>query len=324
MDIIGGSKRMIKDIFQHNFSIPKKYVLEQTAGRLFVAKKGSLLIPKVELTVTPEGIETVVGNKKSYYERNSIKQLFYKGYFVMRQTEVNFIFNKVLVYDLEMVVSDASGDRRVELLKAVPSGYFTRFIEQESEKILCIDDCLVEGEYDFNKKSNNDISAPDAKAVGFSKNSAEVVFERKNDPNIANADMYKISLIIVAAVILLLISDSMPVALVFTALSCIFYFWQFKKDTLSINDNCFEVVKRNTFGMKKTVLSAKLSEIDYVRSFEKAPDSDRQNSCFMINVVFKNNSRPPMSLFNNVDAHSAEFIADTVNIELESKNGFGL
>lgn len=88
MSVGGTGKRIIRDVSLNNFSIPNDFMLQGGLERLFVSKKGSFLSPKTDMTVTPQGLEIVNGKTRSYYSRDSIKQIYYRGRCELRDTGI--------------------------------------------------------------------------------------------------------------------------------------------------------------------------------------------------------------------------------------------
>ncbi|MCQ2736222.1 MAG: hypothetical protein MJ234_03290, partial [bacterium] len=165
--------------------------------------------------------------------------------------------------------------------------------------------------------------------LSFSKDSLGITFERKNDPNMPEMGGHNIVIIILAIIFIVDLWNSVDLgALLIIALvivgAAVAWFSQRRKHTMRISNSSFEILKKNTFGVVSKDLSCDISEVDYVYAFEKAPEHNKEGSKFFINIVFKNSSRPIMSVFENIDVATAEFISDNANIEIESRNGFGL
>lgn len=327
--------RIIKDISSKNFEIPDGFDVKTDYGAnksLVIEKKGDLLTASRKITVTPEGIRILEGKEESFHKAGDIIQCFYEEKVsesgAGKSTREERTFNIIMLYR-----SDGGSEAKISLFEGIISGYFARYIEQEAEKILGIDDFAIEGEADYDKKKGRQkANLP-----------ASIKCEKiEGGINVARIKMPMHTSWITAGIVAILLSplfgfdhtngiyDPISGWTAFGITSGLFvaimiYFQtRFNKRSMILKDGKVTVDVRNRFGHVKNIYSGSVSLLkeaiafDVTKSQAESVSSftseDEMKKTFKIIIALENGEK--IDLIRFLTCESAEFIADEINAEI--------
>ena len=319
--------RILCDISTKNFTVPSGFSLsgdyDSETGkfkRIILGKSGFLFVPKIDITVTPEGLELVRGKDRSFYPASDIRQVFYGDYIIHHRSR-NSSYDEKL-YCISIIVSDGTakaGTVTLKLLDGISSGYFARYIEQEFEKTMAIEDFAVRGESDYGLKVNAPPRIPKDIVVQFLDENLKI--ERFDKP----VNWTDCVPLFIAILLIVFISEIngfswrifLPIMLSLWGIGWLFMHFAYSKDLLSLEYRTFSLSRKNNAGKLKTIVSCPFNELDSVYPYEMSvnevcrKEGEEVNNVFKVRVALKNGKTYDM--FKNVNCSTAEFIAGKIN-----------
>ena len=321
--------RILCDISAKNFTVPSGFSFsgdyDSETGkfkRIILGKSGALFVPKIDITVTPEGLEFVRGKERFFYPVSGIRQVFYSDYIIHHRSR-NSSYDEKL-YSISIMFSDGTakdGTVTIKFLDGISSGYFARYIEQEFEKTMAIEDFAVRGESDYGLKVNAPPRIPKEIVVQFLDENLRI--ERFDKP-INWTDFIALPMIF-GVLFFCFWSDGaefawwifLPIMLFLGGIGWLFMHFAYSKDLLSLEYRTFSLFRKNSAGKLKPAVSCSFSELDSVYPYEMsvnevgARQGEEVNNVFKVRVALKNGKTYDM--FKNVNCSTAEFIAGKIN-----------
>ena len=320
--------RILFDISAKNFTVPSGFSFsgdyDSETGkfkRIILGKSGALFVPKIDITVTPEGLEFVRGKERFFYPVSGIRQVFYSDYIIHHRSR-NSSYDEKL-YSISIMFSDGTakdGTVTIKFLDGISSGYFARYIEQEFEKTMAIKDFAVCGESDYGLKVNAPPRIPKEIVVQILDENLRI--ERFDKPF---NWMECIAPFIIIGLLFFFMSEGnafawwvfLPIMLLFGGIGWLFMYFAYSKDILSLEYRTFSLSRKNSAGKIKPVVSCPFSELDSVYPYEMSVNEvgrrsgEEVNNVFKVRVALKNGTTYDM--FKNVNCSTAEFIAGKIN-----------
>lgn len=335
------AKRIISDITRDNFEVPYGFKLSDPSIQDFLSVEKSaefLVSGSFSVSFSPSGMEICGNGIKTSYRVDCISQIYFTSYTV---TEGSGRSRRSVLYYriMALVRADNGHEHEALVLEKIPSEYFARYIEQEAEKIMGIEDRPVRGEKDFVKKTRSISGDSPATSDLQKKYTSSVMFSE------AEVNLYKC----VDRVSLTSGNDSFVMLIIFSIIASIGFplmvympsrhdhtynpegaIWSFvvcivisvvfaivklcvmNKYSLEINGNSVLIKLRNCLGNSIDVFSGNISEIDRLYSFDcrrSAGDTDESK----FSVMLKTKTGKKVALFAGMSSVDAEEAAAAVN-----------
>lgn len=184
MNNVSSKKRLLCELSKESFFMPEGVVIDGSSadGKMMIYQDNKYL-KDYGILITPDGIAVNNNGTEKLYRKDDIVQLFVDSYTVGVETlknrhyhivSGNYIAEKPSnpcfikgkpekIYRLSIIIHNGYGKRETVVLldyfnmdaqenstfifdNTFPAMYFFRYIEQEAERILDIDDEIVEGE----------------------------------------------------------------------------------------------------------------------------------------------------------------------------------
>lgn len=348
------ARRIISDITRDNFEVPNGFKLSDPSIQNFLSVEKSaefLVSGSFSVSFSPSGMEICGNGIKTSYRVDCISQIFFTSYTV---TEGSGRSRRTVLYYrlMALVRGDNGHEHETLVLEKIPSEYFARYIEQEAEKIMGIEDRPVRGEKDYVKKTRSisdgsagplsDLQKEYTSSVLFSE--APVNLNKSVDRVSLTSGNDSFSVLIIGSVILsilLPIIVYMPsrhshtcnpegaiwafgICITVSVLSAIVKLFVMNKYSLEINGNSVLIKVRNCLGNSIDVFRGNISEIDRLYSFDcRKSASDTDESRF--SVMIKTKEGKKLTLFAGMSSIDAEEAASAVNsfiMDMEIGMGF--
>ena len=291
-------KRYLIDIHPENFKIPDGFSFCRENDSLIVSSE----FEAVKITVTEKGIEYISNYKHIFYERENIRQIFYT-------------WDSMTCESCLYLVLYTSGSKPAVLLSGILSVLFPRYIEQEAEKILGMDDEIVIGEFNAGLKQSG-YDNIQVKDISYKIDSDSAVF-KTHTPIFILLAMHLISVALIFFAYFIICeagSSSFSIILLIVMLLLMMFLDESKR--FSIKGKQFEIVDSNMLINNRLLKSGSISDIDYVYMFDNAfPRDSRRRGCgyiFDLRIKCKD-SADDYVLFRMLDRNTAEFLQKLIN-----------
>lgn len=316
--IIKPGKRILRDITLKNFVMPGGYSIDGGRnGELIVIKNSQSPSECIKITFADYGVEICRGMAKTFYRCDQIKQIYYMQH-IPRESDTY----TCKIYSLRMEVFFGNGNYGEEVLfNDLDSPLFARFVEQEAEKTLGLEDSIVNREFDYKSKVFR-APQPAEGRLSYREEASSVCYE-------GCLPLWELVLLYLCLGIssyfiiqCFIIFGGCGVCAFgpLIALPAYFILSNTKNHIISLNGSRLEIFSKNIFFMRKKLLSCDMSEIASIHLFEGIlVRSFEQRRHHFLRVEFSDPEKEPEDFFDKSDNFTIEFIDCRINGRIKSQ-----
>lgn len=323
------AKRILSDLTLKDFDLPQGIELDGSGDKFIVTSQARFSVETSRLKVTKKGIESIYGCASSFYPKEIIKQCYYiiKEY----EEQTGILDNEIEIYEgceLRLMLNDGSS---VIIMSHIRSQALARFIEQETEKLLDIEDVPVKNESEYNKKRHmlkkRILGNPTHIGMAKSLSSNTIEFFEEEGKLHVEQTKEKAKPAIFYALILqslfltlvqhidynvnikIFIDTFIALIGIISAASACYFLITFNLTELSMDETDIKIYMKNIFGLKQEHNIAKTKELDSISTH-----TDQNGLC---SVIFKFKNGESCEAFFGISYNEADFIAEKTGNLLE-------